>query len=280
MPRPILLEGSPGNPPTHISPPTHPPITASTSFQPPRSPLPSHNPPIHPPTHPPSPGVGKSTLIEALAQAAGYTLTRINLSEQTDLSDLLGADLPVSSPPEEEEEEEEGEGGGSHPAFAWQDGPLLSALRDGHWVLLDELNLASQAVLEGLNSLLDHRGYVPPTHPPTSSCFLLFLHPSTHPPIHPPTSPNREVYLPELNRTFSCSSSSHPPTHPPLPTHSEVYLPELNRTFSCSSSFRVFAAQNPLGQGGGRKGLPQSFLNRFTKVRRQPTHPPTLPPNP
>jgi midasin len=29
---------------------------------------------------------------------------------------------------------------------------------------------------------------------------------------------------------------------------------------------RIFAAQNPLKQGGGRKGLPQSFLNRFTKV--------------
>lgn len=39
-------------------------------------------------------------------------------------------------------------------------------------------------------------------------------------------------------------------------------------------SFRVqhertkfFACQNPLNQGGGRKGLPKSFLNRFTQVR-------------
>ncbi|GIL72550.1 hypothetical protein Vretifemale_2896, partial [Volvox reticuliferus] len=30
--------------------------------------------------------------------------------------------------------------------------------------------------------------------------------------------------------------------------------------------FRLFAAQNPLGEGGGRKGLPRSFLNRFTRV--------------
>ena len=40
------------------------------------------------------------------------------------------------------------------------DGPLLGALKAGHWVLLDELNLASQSVLEGLNALLDHRAEV------------------------------------------------------------------------------------------------------------------------
>lgn len=68
---------------------------------------------------------------------------RINLSEQTDMMDLLGADLPAP--------------GGAPGQFAWVDGPLLGALRAGHWVLLDELNLAGQSVLEGLNALLDHR---------------------------------------------------------------------------------------------------------------------------
>ena len=33
--------------------------------------------------------------------------------------------------------------------FGWCDGPLLRALKEGHWVLLDELNLAPQSVLEG-----------------------------------------------------------------------------------------------------------------------------------
>ena len=40
------------------------------------------------------------------------------------------------------------------------DGPLLRAIRSGAWVLLDELNLANQSVLEGLNSVLDHRAEV------------------------------------------------------------------------------------------------------------------------
>jgi midasin len=47
----------------------------------------------------------------------------------------------------------------------------------------------------------------------------------------------------------------------------EIYIPELNRSFACpAGGVRVFACQNPLAQGGGRKGLPKSFLNRFTQV--------------
>ena len=139
-----------------------------------------------------SPGVGKTSLVSALAAASGHKLVRINLSEQTDIADLMGSDLPVDSSTID------------GPAFEWRDGVLLTAIKEGSWVLLDELNLASQSVLEGLNSCLDHRA--------------------------------------------------------------TVYIPELGRTFECPSSFRVFGAQNPLGQGGGRKGLPKSFLNRFTKV--------------
>lgn len=34
--------------------------------------------------------------------------------------------------------------------FSWRDGPFLQAMQNGDWVLLDELNLASQSVLEGM----------------------------------------------------------------------------------------------------------------------------------
>ena len=137
-----------------------------------------------------SPGVGKTSLVAALANICGHHLCRINLSDQTDLVDLFGSDLPVE--------------GGTPGQFAWKDADFLRALQEGHWVLLDEMNLAPQAVLEGLNAVLDHRG--------------------------------------------------------------TVYIPELGRSFVRHPSFRIFAAQNPLHQGGGRKGLPKSFLNRFTKV--------------
>jgi len=137
-----------------------------------------------------NPGVGKTTLVTALAKAIGKPLTRLNLSEQTDLMDLFGSDVPVE--------------GGAAGTFAWRDAPFLKAMKKGDWVLLDEMNLASQSVLEGLNAVLDHRG--------------------------------------------------------------EVYISELDQTFHKHQDFRVFAAQNPHHQGGGRKGLPASFVNRFTVV--------------
>ncbi|UNI14165.1 AAA ATPase midasin [Purpureocillium takamizusanense] len=137
-----------------------------------------------------SPGVGKTSLVAALSQACGRPLTRINLSDQTDLMDLFGTDVPV-----------EGEEVGN---FAWRDAPFLQAMQKGEWVLLDEMNLASQSVLEGLNACLDHRG--------------------------------------------------------------EVYISELDQVFKRHPDFRLFAAQNPHHQGGGRKGLPASFVNRFIVV--------------
>jgi midasin len=140
-----------------------------------------------------SPGVGKTSLVSALAAVSGHRLQRINLSDQTDLIDLFGSDLPVE--------------GGQAGEFQWRDAAFLDAMQRGDWVLLDEMNLASQTVLEGLNAVLDHRG--------------------------------------------------------------TVFIPELGRSFERHPDFRVFAAQNPLQQGGGRKGLPKSFLNRFTKVYLQ-----------
>ncbi|KAL3469611.1 hypothetical protein BJX99DRAFT_265026 [Aspergillus californicus] len=137
-----------------------------------------------------SPGVGKTTLVTALARALGKPLTRINLSEQTDLTDLFGSDVPVE--------------GGDIGQFAWRDAPFLQAMQRGDWVLLDEMNLASQSVLEGLNACLDHRQM--------------------------------------------------------------VYVAELDQTFKRHPNFVLFAAQNPHHQGGGRKGLPASFVNRFTVV--------------
>jgi hypothetical protein len=148
-----------------------------------------------------APGVGKSSLVAALAKASGHKLVRINMSEQTDLADLLGGDLPLPEVDDEDlvrshffsllessfllfahlffcllgQDEDAGEAaaaaqpttsaasrktskkaeahasGGSAGAgmFGWCDGPLLRALKEGHWVLLDELNLAPQSVLEG-----------------------------------------------------------------------------------------------------------------------------------
>lgn len=50
----------------------------------------------------------------------------------------------------------------------------------------------------------------------------------------------------------------------------EVFLPAIGQTVQADPGFRLFAAQNPASDGGGRKGLPRSFLNRFTRVLLTP----------
>ena len=39
--------------------------------------------------------------------------------------------------------------------FAWEDGPLIQAMREGDILLVDELSLAEDSVLERLNSVLE-----------------------------------------------------------------------------------------------------------------------------
>lgn len=49
----------------------------------------------------------------------------------------------------------------------------------------------------------------------------------------------------------------------------EIYIPELGMSFQVQhEKTKIFGCQNPFTQGGGRKGLPKSFLNRFTQVGR------------
>lgn len=141
------------------------------------------------------PGVGKSSIVACLAEISGHALVRINLSEHTELADLLGSDLPCSG---------SDDANASQAKFEWVDGVFLEALKRGDWVLLDELNLAPQTVLEGLNACFDHR--------------------------------------------------------------EEIFIPDIGLRFKRSANFRVFCAQNPMNEGGGRKGLPKSFLSRFTRV--------------
>jgi hypothetical protein len=106
--------------------------------------------------------------------------------------------------------------------------------------LLDELNLAPQSVLEVWLLLF----------------FIEWFH-------------KLMIFLLSSSCKFICDDlmiNSRQGLNSLLDHRAEVFIPELGRTFKCPPSFRVFACQNPSSQGGGRKGLPKSFLNRFTKV--------------
>ncbi|KAF7458941.1 Midasin, partial [Cryptosporidium felis] len=153
-----------------------------------------------------APGIGKTAIILTLSRLVGVRLHRINMSEQTDFSDLFGCEVPVSGNNSEDQiGQKEGIQKERKGLINWMDGILLYAMKKGDWVILDELNLATQQILEGLNSVMDHRR--------------------------------------------------------------NIYIPEIGQTIVCHENFRIFATQNPVRAGNsGRKGLPQSFLNRFVKI--------------
>ena len=77
-------------------------------------------------------------MLEYLARRSSNRLVRINNHEHTDLQEYIGTYLSSSTG-----------------QLVFQDGVLVQALRQGHWVVLDELNLAPADVLEAMNRLLD-----------------------------------------------------------------------------------------------------------------------------
>ncbi len=133
-----------------------------------------------------SPGIGKTTIIQNIARKINKKINRVNLSEFTDMNDLIGGFFPFEN------------------KFKWIDGILLKSIKNGEWLIIDEMNLANHSILEGLNKLLENQ--------------------------------------------------------------QEIFVPELNSEFKCKEGFQIFATQNPVFQGGGRKFLPKNFLNRFIKI--------------
>lgn len=81
---------------------------------------------------------GKTSLVEYLATVTGHRFVRINNHEHTDVQEYLGAYTTDASG-----------------KLIFQEGILVEAVRNGYWVVLDELNLAPSDVLEALNRLLD-----------------------------------------------------------------------------------------------------------------------------
>ncbi|TVR62688.1 MAG: hypothetical protein EA420_09005 [Candidatus Competibacteraceae bacterium] len=82
----------------------------------------------------------KTSAVLYLAALLGQPVLRLNLNGMTDTQELIGKPWPA-------------EGGG----WRWQDGAAPIALREGYWLLLDEVNLAPPQILERLNSLLERQ---------------------------------------------------------------------------------------------------------------------------
>jgi cobaltochelatase CobS len=82
-------------------------------------------------------GVGKTTHIVQLAAQTNIPLLRINLNAETRLSDFLGKIHVIDGDTK------------------WIDGVLPMAMRNGYWLLLDEIDFADPALLSLLHPVLE-----------------------------------------------------------------------------------------------------------------------------
>ena len=82
-------------------------------------------------------GVGKTSAVEQIAAECKIPLIRVNLNGETRLSDFIGK-VHVRN-------------GETH----WTDGVLPMAMKNGYWLLLDELDFADPAILSLLHPVLE-----------------------------------------------------------------------------------------------------------------------------
>jgi midasin len=93
-------------------------------------------------------GAGKTALVKCMAYLSHNELRRINMSDMTDVTEIIGGIKPVR------------DGKTGEVAMKWVDGIVVEAMRKGQWLLFDELNLANPDILERLNSLFDDDRYL------------------------------------------------------------------------------------------------------------------------
>lgn len=87
-------------------------------------------------------GTGKTTVVKHLAEQAKAKWVRFNLTGETTVDDFVGKWTL-----------KEGE-------TVWNDGILLQAMKQGKWLIVDEINVALPEILFVLHSLLDDDKYI------------------------------------------------------------------------------------------------------------------------
>ena len=100
-------------------------------------------------------GCGKTSVCQLLALLRGQRLRVLNCHQHTETGDFLGGFRPARAAQRNAEKRDDLDDQGTNVPFAWEDGPLVRAMRGGDILLVDELSLAEDSVLERLNSVLE-----------------------------------------------------------------------------------------------------------------------------
>jgi cobaltochelatase CobS len=85
-------------------------------------------------------GTGKTSMVEQIASRVNQNVLRVNVNGQTTIGDFVGM-YSVK--------------GGE---TIWIDGALPKAMREGYWLIIDELDFAEPAILSVLNAVLERNG--------------------------------------------------------------------------------------------------------------------------
>ncbi len=88
-------------------------------------------------------GTGKTTMVKEIATEQNKVLVRLNLNGETGTDELLGKYILRQ------------EAGKSDSETIWIDGPMLKAIKEGHRLLLDEINAALPEVLLAIQALAE-----------------------------------------------------------------------------------------------------------------------------
>lgn len=92
-------------------------------------------------------GTGKTSLVRYLAKHTNNSFRRLNLNGGTTNDELKGHYILEENP----------KGGSS---MKWIDGVLTDAMRNGYWIVLDEINACLPEITFTLHSLLDDDGFL------------------------------------------------------------------------------------------------------------------------
>lgn len=87
-------------------------------------------------------GTGKTTMVRELAKEYGKTLHRFSITGDTTVDDFVGKFNLVDG------------------NTKWTDGILLNAMKNGDWIVVDEINAANSDILFVLHSLLDDDRFI------------------------------------------------------------------------------------------------------------------------
>lgn len=87
-------------------------------------------------------GTGKTSIVQDIANVRGQGWTRFNLTGDTTVDEFVGKYTLLAG------------------RTVWEDGILLQAMKKGHWLIVDEINVALPEILFALHSLLDDDKFV------------------------------------------------------------------------------------------------------------------------